>query len=197
MILNSRSVAVFIAALTAVIAVILLIDRGGLIACGTLAIGIALLAKIWLKPSDHDLALSIGMVTIPVLAWVGTFYYVISTWETGEVVELYIDTDSGDHTARVWVLDIGTYPLVYYDAESEVAKSLLAGKPLQLTRAGEVSTRIPKATRIDVLPEAESNLIFEAMENKYGDRVGAADIYYLMLGRSRDRVAVVAKLIEE
>jgi hypothetical protein len=35
------------------------------------------------------------------------------------------------------------------------------------------------------------------MGNKYGDRMSAADIYYLMLGGGRDRVAVVVNLIEE
>jgi hypothetical protein len=197
MMLKSRRIAVFIAGLTTVVALILLVDRGGLIAWGALFIGVALLAKIWLKPSKLDPVLSVGLATIPVLAWVGTLYYVISTWESGEVVELAIDTGNGAHTARLWVLDIGAYPLVYYDAEPEVAKSLLAGKPLQFTRAGEVSTRIPKATQVDALPEDEANLILEAMGTKYGDRNSAAEIYYSMLGRSRDRVAVVANLIEE
>jgi hypothetical protein len=197
MMLKSRRIAVFIAGLTTVVALILLVDRGGLIAWGALFIGVALLAKIWLKPSKLDPVLSVGLATIPVLAWVGTLYYVISTWESGEVVELAIDTGNGAHTARLWVLDIGAYPLVYYDAEPEVAKSLLAGKPLQFTRAGKVSTRIPKATQVDALPEDEANLILEAMGTKYGDRNSAAEIYYSMLGRSRDRVAVVANLIEE
>lgn len=90
-------------------------------------------------------------------AWVGTLYYVISTYESGEVAELAIDTGNGAHTAR----------------------------------------RIPKATRVDALPEDEANLILEVMRTKYGDRMTAADVNYLMLGRSRDRVAVVANLIEE
>ena len=197
MMLQPRGIAVFIAGLTVVVALILVVDRGGLIAWGTLFIGISLLVKIWLMPSTLDPGLSVGMATVSVLAWVGTLQYVISTWESGEVVELAIDTSNGPHAARVWVLDVGAYPLVYYDAKPEVAKSLLAGKALQFTRAGKVSTRIPKATQVDALSEDEANLILEAMETKYGDRMRAADIYYSMLGRSRDRVAVVANLIEE
>lgn len=193
--LKSRRIAFLIAGLTTVAALMLVVDRSGLIAWGTFLIGVALLAKIWLRPSGRDVGLSVGLAVIPVLGWIGTFYYVIATWESGEVVELTIDTGNGTHTARVWVLDVRGYPVVYYDAEREVANALLAGRPLQFTRAGEVSTRIPSATRIEALPEDEANLILEAMGAKYGERMAAADIYYLMLGRSRDRVAVVADLI--
>jgi len=196
-ILKSSKAAFFLAALTTSVALVLLVDRGGLIAWGTFFSGVALLAKIGLKPSRIDLGLSVGLATLSVLAWVGTLYYVISTWESGEVVELNIDTSEGEHTARLWVLDIGADPIVYYDAEREVAKSLLAGKPLQFTRADEVSTRVPRATLVDALPEGEANRILEAMEAKYGYRNKAAGIYYSLLGRSRDRVALVVSLIEE
>jgi len=196
-ILKSSKAAFFIAALTTSVALVLLLDRGGLIAWGAFFSGVVLLAKIGLKPSRVDLGFSVGLATISVLAWIGTLYYVISTWESGEVVELNIDTSEGEHTARLWVLDNGGDPIVYYDAEPEVAKFLLAGKPLQFTRAGEVSTRVPRATQAEALPEGEANRILEAMETKYGDRNEAAGIYYSLLGRSRDRVALVVSLIEE
>lgn len=195
--MKHQGIAAGIAGLTTVAALALLIDRGGLIAWSAFLIGVALLAKIWWKPSRFDAVLGIGLVAIAALAWIGTRYYVISTWESAEVVELSIDTDNGVQTARLWVLDIGGEPLIYYDAEPEVARSLLAGKPLQFTRGEEVSTRIPSATPVDSLPEHEARRILEAMESKYGSRVGAATIYYLMLGRSRDRVALVANLVEE
>ena len=195
--MSARFIAACTAGLTALVAVILVIDRGGLIAWGALLIGAALLAKIGWKPSRADLGLAIGLASVSVLSWIGTFYYVISTWESGEVVELAIDTDAGAHTARVWVLDVEDETLIYYDAEPEVARALLAGEPLELTREGRTTTRIPEATEVDALPEAEANRIFEAMLAKYGDRVGAADIYYAMLGRSSDRIAVVASLVEQ
>ena len=95
---------------------------------------------------------------------------------------------------RLWVLDIEAEPIVYYDADPEVAESLLTGKPVQFARAGEVSTRVPKATRVDALPQDEANEILEAMEAKYGALNGAATMYFAMLGRSRDRVAVIVNL---
>jgi len=195
--LKSRSLASFVAGITTAAALLLVVDRGGVLAWVALAIGIALIAKIWFKPSRIDVGLGVGLAVVSAAAWIGTFYYVISTWESGEVVELVIDASDGTHTARVWVLDMDEQPLVYYDAEPEVARSLLEGTPVQFTRAGKLSTRIPEAARVDSLPDDEANRIFDAMIAKYGDRVGAADIYYSMLGRSRDRVAVVARLIQE
>lgn len=186
----------FLSGLMVMTGLVLLVDRGGLIAWGLFASGAFLLVKSRVRPARLDPAFGVAIAAVMALAWAGTFYYVITTWETGEVVELAIDTDDGIHKARVWVLDAQADPVVYYDAPPEAAEALLAGRPLQFTRAGQVSTRIPDATDVEALPESEANRIFDAMISKYGDRVGAADIYYLMLGRSRDRIAVVARLDE-
>jgi hypothetical protein len=194
--MRMQTLAVSAAGITTVAGLILLLDRGGLIAAALLLIGIALLVKARLKPARTDLGLCVGLAAIVASTWIATFQYVISTWESSEVVELAIETGEGTHNARVWVMDIGEHPVVYYDAPPRAAKALLEGKPLQLTRAGEVSTRIPEATEIELLPEDEAIEILEAMEAKYGDRVDAADIYYLMLGRPWDRIALVATLIE-
>lgn len=186
-----------VAGLITLVAVLLVIDRGGIIAWVGLFAGVGLLLKLWLRPSRSDFGASVGLAVIFALLWSAVLYYVISTWESGEVVELAIQTNAGGHTARVWVLDIESQPVIYYDAEPEVAKSLLAGKPLQLLRSGQVSTRIPKAIPIDALSEGESNLILAAMEEKYGNRNGAAVIWYALLGSSRDRVSLIAYLMEE
>jgi hypothetical protein len=92
------------------------------------------------------------------------------------------------------VLDIDAQPVIYYDAPTEAANSLLAGKPLQFTRGTKTTSRIPVATQADELPEEDANRVFAAMASKYAERVNAADIYYLKLGRSRDRIALVATL---
>lgn len=193
---TTQKVAAAIAGIMILVALVLVVDRSGVIAWSALLMGVALLAKVWFRPAKSDAGLAAVVALVPALAWAGTLYYVISTWESGEVVEVVIDTDRGVQTARLWVLDIGTDPTVYYDAGPEAAAALLAGKPVQFTRAGQVSTRIPKATPVDALPEAQANQILEAMQVKYGDRNGAADWYYVMLGRSGDRVALVAELVE-
>ena len=184
-----------LAAVTTVAAVVLLLDRVGVVSIVALLIGLGLAAKVWFRPGKNDLLLSIVLVAIPIIAWFGTVQYVIATWESGEVVELVIDTEAGPHTARLWVMDMGEHPTVYYDAEPDAAASLLAGKPLQFTRAGETTTRTPVATRVEDLPEAEARQVLSAMQEKYGDRNDAATIWYLMLGQSQKKVPVVVNLI--
>lgn len=191
-----RAIALFVASATVLGGLILLVERGGAIAWSASIFGIALLVKIWRKPARRDLVLSLGLAGISILTWLGTHYYVITTWESGEVVELTIHTEQAPHTVRLWVLELGSEPVVYYDAEPQVANSLLAGKPVQFSRGGEVSSRIPQATRVDALQEAEANEVLEAMNAKYGARNNAAFIYYALLGRARDRVALVVKLVE-
>ena len=192
---TTRTISLILAAATTVAAVVLLLDRVGVVAIVALLMGLGLAVKVWFRPGKNDLLLSIGLVAIPIIAWFGTVQYVISTWESGEVVELVIDTDAGPHTARLWVMDLGEHPTVYYDAEAEAAASLLAGKPLQFTRAGETTTRTPVATRVEDLSEAEANLVLAAMQEKYGDRNDAATIWYVMLGQSQKKVPVVVNLV--
>ncbi len=193
---RSHAIALLIAGLTVAAALIVVVGRGGLIAWSALFFGAAALAKIWFKPAKIDLALSIGLATVAATAWAGTIYYVISTYESGEVVELLIDTPNGAHIARLWVLDMNGDEVVYYDAEPEVANALLTGAPLRFTRGDEVSIRTPITTRAEALPAAEASRVLETMATKYGDRMTAADVYYVLLGRYRDRIAVVVRLAE-
>ncbi|MEQ8860067.1 MAG: hypothetical protein RIC56_15590 [Pseudomonadales bacterium] len=192
-----RGIAVFVAGLTTVAALFLVVDRGGAIAWGTVVLGGALLAKVWLRPSRSDTGWCFAMAIAPALAWAVTFGYVISTFESGEVVEMAIDLGSDTHTARVWVLDIGNDPVVYYETDPVVADSLVSGEPLQFTRAGETSTRTPHAERADSIPEEEANRVLEVMSAKYGDRMTAVNVYYAMLGSPRDRVSLVVTLKED
>ncbi|NKC01226.1 MAG: hypothetical protein GKR90_22395 [Pseudomonadales bacterium] len=193
--LKSRISTIAILGLTIAVALVLIIDRGGLIAWSAFVIGVVLLAKSWFKPRKLDLVLAGGLAIFSLLAWLGSFYYVISTYESGEVIELTIDTKSGLHTARLWVFEHGgPGPVIYYDAEPEAAESLLAGRSLQFTRDGAVNTQIPNARRVEAIPEEEASGILEAMATKYGDRMIAADVYYLLVGRPRDRVALVIRL---
>ena len=78
------------------------LERGGFIAWGALVGGGILAVKILRYPSARDLLWSLALVFVPVLAWVGTYYYVIGTWESGEVVSLEFDTERGQHVARLW-----------------------------------------------------------------------------------------------
>ncbi len=195
--LNSQKVALAFAGFFFIAALALLVERGGLIAWGGVIIGATLLMKSWFKPSKRDLSVSVILAITLLLAWFGTRQYVLSTWESGEVVELSFAVGDGEHTARLWVMDIEGHPVVYYDAAPDAANALLNGTPVRFARDGKTSVRIPDATPVDELPETEANRVLEAMGTKYGDRNSAATVYYVMLGRPKDRVAVVVRLTEE
>ena len=181
-------------ALVVLAAVVLLAMRGGLIGLIFLIVGGAYLVKSWRNPSTNDIWISLGLALGFVLTWFGTWYYVIFTYESGEVVELTVETEQSARSVRLWVMDIDEVPVVYYDAEPVVAESLLEGKPLQFTRGDQTSTRIPEAKLADDVNEAEANRILSAMTEKYAHRMTAVDVYYVMLGRPWDRVALIARL---
>ncbi|MEM8768889.1 MAG: hypothetical protein AAGE43_15690 [Pseudomonadota bacterium] len=191
---RSHAVALVIAALVTGMGITVVLTRGGLIGWSALVLGFALLLKVMLKPSSTDYLLGLSLAAFCALIWAGAYSYVIATWESGEVVEVVIDTQSGQHTARLWVLDIGEEPLIYYDAPAEAAEALMAGKPVRFTRAGSVSVRVPAAVRIEALPESKAAELRDAMEAKYEGRITAAQIFYGLLGRPRDRVALIATL---
>ncbi len=170
--------------------------RGGLIAWVSGFAGMLLLAKLRWRPSRRDAAYAVALFGLSTLAWVGTFYYVISTYESGEVVELTIDERGVKQTVRLWVMDLPGAPVVYIDAEPELAESLLAGKPVRFTRAGITSMRVPEATLIDEMSGIEADAVLQAMADKYGSRMAAVDLYYGLLGRPRNRLALVVRLIE-
>lgn len=193
---DTRAIAVFIAGLTSIVALLLIINRGGLIAWCVLIFSVALLAKIHLRHSKFDLVVSIGLAIIPSILWYLVLFYVISSYESGEVVELGIETENGTRIARLWVLEIDRELLVYYDAEPDVANALLAGRPIRFTRDGKESTRIPEATRADSLADDDAESIASAMNTKYRSRVFASSVYYLILGRPRDRIALVVRLFD-
>lgn len=176
----------------------LIFERNGILAWLGVLLGAALLAKLFLKPSKGDLILTFAVTSLWTIAWAGIFYYVISTWETGDVVEVTIATADGDHTARTWILEGPDTLMLYYDAPDDAANALLNGAPLIVTRAGEA---IPfndyTVQRQDEMTEAEINRVFELMATKYGDRVAAADIFYGFLGRARNRVGIVVQTPRE
>lgn len=160
-----------------------------------LLLGAGLLLKFWIRPAQTDLPLSLTISTVWALAWAGIFYYVISIWETGEVVELIVETPSGSHTARTWIMEDSGVLILYYDSPMLVAEALLAGAPLVVMRG---HTPLPfvryTALRVDDMPEAEVREVLDLMSEKYAERNSAADVFYGFLGRSRDRTGVVVEI---
>ncbi len=183
-----RSVALGRIAGMLVAAAFLVVDRGGLLAWIGVILGSLLLLKILLWPSRRDAILSIAIPAVWAVSWVGTWAYVVSTWESGEVVQLEV---ADDHTARVWVLDASDGPTMYYDAPPDVADSLLAGAPVSMTRNGRVSQGCAAVSRVEEVPEERLQNLIDQMERKYENRTTATDVFYLMLGVKRDRVGLI------
>lgn len=174
-----------------IVGLYLVVERGGILAWSGVIISVFLLTKLFARPTPIDLTLVLGSLLVWALAWAGTKTYVISTWESGEVVEMTIPTTTGLHTARTWVLDLDDTAVIYYDAEPEIVAALSSGTPVKLTRNGEARSLEPKATPVDDVPPEQMTRIFDLMNEKYGEQNRATEIYYSMLGRSRDRIAVI------
>lgn len=191
----SSAIAVGVAFLLLAAGVVLIYQRGGILAWLGLLLGAGLLLKSWIRPSNWDLPLGLTASTLWTLAWAAIFYYVISTWETGEVVELTIETPSGGHTARTWIMEEPNAWILYYDAPTQAADALISGAPVAVMRGNApLSFKHYTAVRVDDMPEDEINQLFGLMSKKYGERNAATDVFYGFLGRSRDKIGVVIEI---
>ena len=101
----SNRIAIAVALVLLVAGIILSYERNGILAWLGLLLGAGLLFKFWRRPAKSDLMVGLAVATVWSVAWVAIFNYVISTWETGEVVELTITLPSGDHQVRTWILE--------------------------------------------------------------------------------------------
>ncbi len=171
---------------------LLVVDRGGLLAWVGIVLGSLLFLKFLRRPSPRDAALAAALLGIWAAAWGATWMYVVSTWESGEVVQIDV---ADEHTARVWVLDTDDGPVMYYDAPPDVASSLLAGASLSVTRDGRVEDACASASRVEELPEERIQGLLEAMEEKYGSRNRATDVFYALIGVKRNRVGLVVTVV--
>ena len=173
------------------IAVAVLVQRGGVLGWVALVAGLLLLAKMLFRPGSRDVWLGIGAVAAWSLVWLGCWQYVVRTWESGEVVELVINVDRQPHIARIWVLDMDGQQVMVYDAERDVADALAAGQPVRMRRGTTEQTVVMHARSMAEVPEAQVTRIFVLMDQKYGSRNFATEVFYTMLGGPRSRVIMI------
>ena len=174
-----------------VAAAILVVYRGGLLAWIGVVLGILLLLKTLFRPSPRDAVLSVAILAIWTLSWGAAWNYVVSTWESGEVVQLEL---TGGHTARLWVVDMSDGPFMYYDAPPDVARQLLAGAPISVTRNGQVRRGCATSIRVRELPKDRYQEMYDQMEAKYEGRNTATAVFYSVLGGRRDRIGLLIEL---
>lgn len=188
---SSRLIAVAVASSMVIAAVLLVVDRGGLLAWSGAVLGALLLLKVLLRPSPRDVLLSVATLGVWAVSWGAAWAYVVSTWESGEVVQIEV---AGGDIARVWVLDTSDGPLMYYEAPPDVANRLLAGAPLSMTRNGQVQNECANASRVEELPEEQVQDLLSQLEEKYEGRNTATAVFYAVLGVQRDRVGMLIRL---
>ena len=186
-----RSISVGAACCLSVVAAFLVIDRGGVLSWVGTVLGAVLFLKILLRPSPRDAMLCVAVLATWAVSWFVTWKYVVSTWESGEVVHVEVD---GGHTARLWVLDLSDGPAMYYDAPPGAASQLLAGAPLSMTRHEQISRGCASASLVEELPEHFIQDVFNRMLEKYGSRNTATDVFYALLGVKRNRVGLLIQL---
>ena len=186
-----RSIAVCLAAALFVAGGFAAFDRGGLLAWIGVLLGALLLLKAWRRPSPKDAVLALAALGLWLVGWAATWQYVMSTWESGEVVQIEVE---GGHVARLWVLELNGEPHMYYDAPPEIARQLLAGAALSVERGGQIRQGCASAERVDDLPEARMQEALGLMEAKYADQNMATNVFYVVLGGRRDRVGLLMKL---
>ncbi|MBY0401022.1 hypothetical protein K2X89_12045 [Myxococcota bacterium] len=173
----------------------LVMDRGGILAWAGTVLGAILLAKSTWKPGRMDLWIGLVAAGLWLAVWAGTAHWVISTWESGEVIELAIETPEGPHTARIWVLDVDGAEVAVYDAEPDVAEALRSGRPIRVKRGEVLRTMSVEARPVDSVDPIEVERLFGAMGEKYGERNTATDVFYSVLGRPRNRIILLLRLV--
>ncbi len=185
-----KSIAICVALGMFAAAVFLVVDRGGILAWIGVVAGALLFLKVLRWPSPRDAVTSVAVLGIWVMLWAGTWWYVRSAWESGEVLQMRI---ADKHTVRVWVLDMSDGPVVYYDAPPEAAELLLRGAPLSWTRARSNTQGCAAAERVSDLSEEQALAVVKLMEEKYKGANMATNVFYLALGGKRDREGLLIR----
>ena len=188
----ARRTAMSVFFLLFILAVFLLWYRGGLLAWAGAGLAVAGKAKTLIRPGRADVKLALSVVVLWACAWAGMAYYVFSTWERGEVVTLDIDTPSGVHSARTWIVEDAAGQVVIYDAQPDVVAALESGSRVVLTRGETVAEYTPV-----LIPEdaAELAAIYTLFEDKYADLNVATERFYTWMGRRRGRIAATVRLV--
>jgi len=194
--LVNRLVALSVAVLLLVASIFIILQRGGTLAWSGAVVALLLMVKAWIWSSSRDAQLTVFVLAFWGLSWVAIWQYVKSVWESGEVVEITVDTPSGPHAARVWVLDVDGEPTMYYDAPPVIAQQLLKGAAVTMTRNGTEVDGCANASRVSDLSQDVVAAFSLRMEEKYQARNNATGIFYTFLGGRRDRIPILLRLTE-
>lgn len=176
-----KTIAVSTFSLLLLISLYLVYQRTGLLPIVGAALGglgLALTAFLQGKKLAYSL---IGIVLAVVMAWTGSIYFVFSTWESGEVVEIQFDDNI---VVRTWVVEEGGQEVVIYDCPPEWTSQVAGSTSVTVQRGSEqylADLRVVDAG----MGSDELNKVYALYEEKYTSQSRATEIYYLMIGPRR------------
>ena len=141
-------------------------------------VGLASMTFLRGRRSLYCLVLISSLVGI---SWASSTYYVFSTWESGEVVEIQLQEDV---IIRTWVVESGGKEIVIYDCPPEYQALVEASNLASLTRGNERYRADLRAVPAEFGSEELDNVYALYLE-KYADQSRATDVYYLLIGARR------------
>lgn len=190
--LNKTSIAITSVMLLS--ALFLIWFRGGLLSWAGLGISIAVLVKLTIKPNSSDIKLCLGGLVTWGAGWGFAAYLVFSGWESGEVIELLIETEEGSSIARTWIVDSDETPVMIYVTNMATIKALQSQEPVLLTRDGKQTQRRPYLTLAEEADADYLNNIYSLIEDKYGSSNNSTTIYFQWMGSPRNREIAIIEL---
>ncbi len=174
--------------------------RGGLLAVLGLVVGVAMIAKAFVRPGDPDVKWIVCSIAAWCVLWGITLGSVYLGWESAEVVVLRpVDPETGDaYELRVWVVDdeLTGGPVVFYDGPRDRLSAIGRLATLEWVRGDITHRSRPTLHWIDDASPEFVERIFGLYEAKYGDLDWAANVFYVFAGRASGRTIGILELGE-
>ena len=179
---HSTTIAYCLAGLLLGLSLYVAYERTGLLPWVGAGFGIAGLIVTALASKKAALSFSVVSVFIVIASWGGSAWFVFSTWESGEVVEIQFEPET---SIRTWVIDANGEEIVLYDAPPENIALLEAISQVTVTRGRETYQADIRAEQEGMDSPALAQ-IFGLYEEKYAAQSTATNVYYVTIGPKRN-----------
>ena len=173
-----KTIAISLRAATLIGSIFMSVERVGALPY----LGILLGGILTLKLSSTRLfyyALSTSFVVA--LSWGASFYYVFSTWESGDVVQISLD----DRTSfRTWVVEHEGQEVVIYDCPPQHLSAVQKSRRVTLKRHDQEYSA--EFSAVPVTQDSKQLIdVYALYEAKYAAQSRATEAYYLLIGPRR------------
>lgn len=177
----SKSVATSLLALLLLGSLFLVYQREGLLPWGsTLLSGVGLMLMMRLR-GRWSLYCSLIIAIVIGTSWTASVYYVYSSWESGEVIDITVNEDV---TFRTLVVEKAGDEVVIYDCPPEQRAIVESSKVASIRRGAERYQAEMRAVPVDFSSD-ELVEVYGLYQQKYANQGDATDAYYLLIGPRR------------